>query len=54
MSFGIGAFPFGFFASSLTGNINDGRPPQRKYIIKSLKNVQSFVVFNDLITCFYM
>lgn len=25
MSFGIGAFPFGFFASSL--NLNDGRPP---------------------------
>jgi len=25
MSFGIGAFPFGFFAS--TFNINDGRPP---------------------------
>lgn len=25
MSFGIGAFPFGFFASSF--NLNDGRPP---------------------------
>ena len=28
MSFGIGAFPFGFFAS--TFNLNDGRPPPRK------------------------
>ena len=29
MSFGIGAFPFGFFASTL--NFNDGRPGARKY-----------------------
>ena len=29
MSFGIGAFPFGFFAS--TFNFNDGRPQARKY-----------------------
>ena len=28
MSFGIGAFPFGLFASTI--NFNDGRPPPRK------------------------
>ena len=32
MSFGIGAFPFGFFASTFTNgnNLNTGRPPARK------------------------
>jgi len=29
MSFGIGAFPFGLFASVF--NVNDGRPPARMY-----------------------
>ena len=29
MSFGIGAFPFGLFASTI--NFNDGRPPPRKF-----------------------
>ena len=29
MSFGIGAFPFGIFASAF--NFNDGRPGPRKY-----------------------
>ena len=33
MSFGIGAFPFGFFAQ--TFNINNGRPPQRMFILLS-------------------
>ncbi len=36
MSFGIGAFPFGLFASTI--NFNDGRPPARKY--------------SNLMTCF--
>jgi len=31
MSFGIGAFPFGLFASVF--NINDGRPPARMYSV---------------------
>jgi len=30
MSFGIGAFPFGLFASVF--NVSDGRPPARMYI----------------------
>lgn len=34
MSFGIGAFPFGIFASSF--NLNDGRPGPRKYFLKQI------------------
>lgn len=32
MSFGIGAFPFGIFATAF--NINDGRPPPGKELNK--------------------
>lgn len=31
MSFGIGAFPFGIFATAF--NINDGRPPPGIYVL---------------------
>jgi len=31
MSFGIGAFPFGLFASMF--NVTDGRPPARMYYL---------------------
>lgn len=34
MSFGIGAFPFGIFATAF--NINDGRPPPGEKINKSI------------------
>lgn len=36
MSFGIGAFPFGIFATAF--NINDGRPPPGRPI--SLKDLR--------------
>lgn len=34
MSFGIGAFPFGIFATAF--NINDGRPPPGIYVLHTL------------------
>jgi hypothetical protein len=40
MSFGIGAFPFGIFATAF--NINDGRPPPGKPT--SLRNQEGILV----------
>lgn len=34
MSFGIGAFPFGIFATAF--NINDGRPPPGIYVFNTV------------------
>ena len=37
MSFGIGAFPFGIFATAF--NINDGRPPPGSWVFHNNPNV---------------
>ena len=41
MSFGIGAFPFGIFASAF--NFNDGRPGPRKFSFINMDIVNTIV-----------
>jgi len=51
MSFGIGAFPFGIFASTL--NLNDGRPGPRKYKFYNFWEILDFCFFLCLLNSIF-
>lgn len=46
MSFGIGAFPFGIFATAF--NINDGRPPPGIYVLHAVNTPWQLCLFINI------
>ena len=48
MSFGIGAFPFGIFATAF--NINDGRPPPGSWVFHNNPNYVIYVLLKVFCT----